>query len=636
VTDEPNLSKFQQRLAEKRRLEEERAAKLATPATEGFEEFVPEEPFERSDQDKALDDAIDKIDIVDAYRRFCGKMNPEVRAGQTEGIKISCPIPGHRDNNPSAWINTEKQTWYCGTCTTGGDAMDLAAFHFNYPVPGYKEGAKFHELRRDMAKAYGYTFVKPPGVKTPIPVAPSLPTPPTPVPGQGEPNQGDTPPEMEKADVEEPDPGASVTPIHEDPALDDDPMVFPVLEWQELVEPDTFLDQYMKCTTVDDVPEEYHFWNGLLALGMICGRDVTLYDKVPVHGNLFICLLGNTGDGKSQSYSHLKRLIKTAMPHDWADPNSKGVRMISTPASAEVLIHNFMKPVPDPTDPKKIAFYAPVRGMIEFNELSQLLGRAQRQGNTIKPTLMQFYDAEGEIGTSSMTGGEKKAMEAFASCFTTTQPLALQNLITQDDADSGFLNRWIFASGKQKQRVAIGGVQVDITPCVPYVDNIKGWVGFGKQIQWTDEAAKAFTAFFHSTLQPAKQRDKSGFLTRIDLTLKKLILLFTINQGENEVQLHAVEKAIKMFTYLVDAYGIPAGQVGNSKQWQCVDRIRQIIAKSTHSTGPSLRDIRIGIGKRFEITLVTKMIQAMVDTGEIEPVTETYRGRTSVRYRRVA
>jgi hypothetical protein len=55
----------------------------------------------------------------------------------------SCPIPGHADANPSAWVNTEKNVWYCGRCSQGGDVYDLAAFHFGMPVPGYKEGGKF-------------------------------------------------------------------------------------------------------------------------------------------------------------------------------------------------------------------------------------------------------------------------------------------------------------------------------------------------------------------------------------------------------------------------------------------------------------------------------------------------------------
>jgi hypothetical protein len=158
-------------------------------------------------------------------------------------------------------------------------------------------------------------------------------------------------------------------------------------------------------------PEEYHFWNGLLAVGLALGRDATLWDRRPIFGNLFVCLLGNTGDGKSRSFESLKDLLVKALPHRWDDPNSKGIRVVQSPASAEVLIHNFSKPVLDPTNPKVVSYYAPVRGLIDFNELSGLVGRTNRQGNVLKPTLMEFYDASGVISTSSMTTGTKEAWQ---------------------------------------------------------------------------------------------------------------------------------------------------------------------------------------------------------------------------------
>src|SRR5690242_12548861 len=164
---EPDLTVFQQKLATRRAAEEEarRKEQEANQASQlNFDpELIPPNEFQRSEEDRAMDRIIENIDIVDAYRRWCGKMNPVVRSGQTEGIKISCPIPGHVDNNPSAWINTDSQLWYCGGCDEGGDVHDLAAFHFGFPVPGYKEGAAFHDLRRKMAEDFGFTFTRYPG-----------------------------------------------------------------------------------------------------------------------------------------------------------------------------------------------------------------------------------------------------------------------------------------------------------------------------------------------------------------------------------------------------------------------------------------------------------------------------------------
>jgi hypothetical protein len=154
---EVDLSEFQRKLAERRAKEQ---AALAEVTGNSFAADLVPEKDQRSEEDLELDRVIDKIDILQAYDAWCGKMKPVVHTGQTESIMISCPTPGHTDRDPSAWINLDKQTWFCGGCQLGGDAMDIAAYHFNYPVPGYKDGARFHDLRRDMAKSFGYTFHK--------------------------------------------------------------------------------------------------------------------------------------------------------------------------------------------------------------------------------------------------------------------------------------------------------------------------------------------------------------------------------------------------------------------------------------------------------------------------------------------
>jgi hypothetical protein len=626
VSDAPpvDLTKFRAAIEERRRREaEEAAAKSATyPSEPGHDaDLIPEAPYERSEQDRELDRVIDGISIVDAYTRWCGKSEVKVRGGQTEGIKVSCPVPGHADRNPSAWLNTEKGTWFCAACDRGGDSYDIAAFHFG--VSDYKTGANFHELRRRMAGSLGYTFITPPGVSHPIPVAPvSEPDPPSEPESTGEPD------------------GTAASVVSIAPPEDDDwEIEFPTLDWRALVEPHTFLDEYMQCTWMDDIPEEYHFWNGLLAVGLALGRDATLWDRRPIFGNLFVCLLGNTGDGKSRSFESLKDLLVKALPHRWDDPNSKGIRVVQSPASAEVLIHNFSKPVLDPTNPKVVSYYAPVRGLIDFNELSGLVGRTNRQGNVLKPTLMEFYDASGVISTSSMTTGTKEAWQPYASAFTTTQPRALKDLMKKSDVDSGFLNRWIFASGKPKQRLSLGGFKLDITPAVKPLQDIHGWVGFKKDITWDEDASKLLDEFFQRRVFPAQKIDDSGFLTRLDLTLKKLILLFTANQKLESVPKEMVEKAIAMFPYLIAAYELPAEHIGNSLAHEVQQELlRHIRRYTTSGKGITFRELGSCIKrKKFPPDLVHKMLKILADMGEIEAVTTNAGkvGRPTVRYKYV-
>jgi len=632
VTDQPDLTKFRKKLAERRAAQEAEQAKQAAAQESHDEDLVPADEYERSESDIEMDRIVDSIDIIDAYNRWCGKMRPVVKGGQTEGIKISCPVPGHADKNPSAWINTDKQTWYCGGCTIGGDAHDLAAYHFGYPVPGYKNGAQFHELRQKMAESFGYTVTKLPGGAVEI-------TPPT--------DEAEEP-------LEEPIPIGINQPVDEDlidtivelvePTYDElDDIMIPSLDWRAVVPPDTFLDEYMKACVKDDVPEEYHFFHGLLAVGFAMGRDVRLFDFIPVHANLFVCTLGRSGAGKSKARYHLDQLLSTALPHDWSDPFSKGVRKISAPGSAEVLIHNFQKPITDPSDPKKIIGYAPVRGLIDFAEFSALIGRTSRMGSVLAPTLMQFYDMENLVGTSSLTHGVKEAREPFASALTTTQPKSLRNLVSSKDDVSGFLNRWLFIPGTEKKRTALGGIQVDLDAAIEPLQNILGWAGSfrgDELVQWNPDAVELFTEFFHDQIQMDKKRSQTDLLTRIDLTMKKMILLFCGNQHLKVVTKEAVEKAIFCYDYLVASYAIPESQLGNTMGHEIAEAVlhkaRQTLERS--GNGVTLSYLAKSLKHRkYPYDLLLKTVDSLVKLGllKLEQSKPGRVGRPTTRYKYV-
>lgn len=629
------ITAFQKKLAERRAREAQEAANKA--AESSFDaDLVPEQEYTLSDTDKALDAVIDNIDIIDAYRRWCSKMEPDTRKKQSEGIKISCPNPAHPDKDPSAWLNTDKQVWYCGGCQIGGDAHDIAAYHFGFPVPAYKSDGRFHELRLKMAADFGFHMESfPGGVK--ILVGPeSTPTP--------EPKASSQTTVAIPEPVAEPDPELSTDNVIELYDMGDQDVSFPRLAWREFVPKDTFLDTYMRTTTIDDVVEEYHFWNAMLALGFACGRQARLDDSVPVYGNLFVCSLGASGSGKSKARYHLDSLLDKAMPHNWNDANSRGVRIIKAPGSAEMLVQHFSKPVTDPANPKQIIFYASVSGMIDFNELSALIGRANRQGNTLKPTLMQFYDMEGTVSTSSLSTGIKEARLPFASALTTTQPLALKALLGRSDDDSGFLNRWIFVGGPEKKRIAIGGVRVDMTPAVMPLQKILGWSASFKDeefLLWSDAANKSFTSFFDTVIHPDQRKSQSALLVRMDLLMKKIILLFSANKLEKVVSADSVLEAIRCYEYLKTCYGIPAAQLGTTLQSEISEAILYQARKQWEldKKGVSLNQLAKSLKRRnYPHDILLKIVDSLVKLGflEVEQTPAGSRGRPTVRYRYVA
>jgi energy-coupling factor transporter ATP-binding protein EcfA2 len=420
-------------------------------------------------------------------------------------------------------------------------------------------------------------------------------------------------------------------------------IVFPELNWREIVpNDDTFLDRYMEACCKDEAPEEYHFFNALVALGFAAGREVSLRAKLPVYSNFFVCHLGKSGAGKSTASRHLKRLLRECLPYDFNDPNTKGVTQSLLPLQRN-LIKSFSRPVSDPSDPsgKRVAYYASVKGLIDYNELSSLIGRANRMGNIIKPVMMDFYDMA-EIKTSSNTGGKLIAQNPFASCMTTTQPGALRTLLRDNDDASGFLNRWLFVGGMPKKRTIMGMGPVDIGPPAEKLDQIKGWTASftgSKQIVWTEESLEAMQTFFNSHIYPLQEKNESNIFVRFDLLMLKLVLLLSINKMEETVSVDTIERVKMMYPYFVVLYGIPADQIGNTLEHEMTEAIIYQMRRLGGSNGATLNAIALALKRRkYPKEAILRNIKALIELGFVEERTTAAgtKGRPSKRYCYVA
>jgi hypothetical protein len=633
---DPDLQKLQAAIAKRRAAKAAREAKIRQ-----HDDLVPETQYEQSHEDDDIDRILAKVDIVSAYNQWCGKMRPTSRPGQVESIMVSCPIPGHKDENPSAWLNSEKGTWFCARCDTGGDSFTLAAIRHGMNLDDYNKGANFHELRKLMARDLGYVITKPPGATSEIVYKP-------------EPVVQPTPPELSVVPSPEPEPTApapaivtaeldtpevpDITPVLPD---DDDFILTPGIDWRKLVPKDTFLYEYLRACSGDTAPEEFHFWNGMMALGLSVGRDAFMVDQPPVLGNLFVCLIGQSGTGKSKSLFPLKALLEAALPYDPASSTSRGTNFISAPGSGESLVHAFSKPVrDDPGAPKRITDWAPVRGMVEFPELSALTSRANRQGSVLKPHMMELYDGSPVVSTRSMTHGETRAYNPFACTVTTTQPDALKGLLRASDADSGFLNRWIFAPGIEKPQVTINRYTYDLSEAIKTLKTINVWTAMGKKpIEMSAKAEERLHQHNVDIIWPMKRDDKSDMLNRFDLLNKKLALLFTINNLETEVTVETIERVISMHNYLVDAYAIPAAKVGLGGEFNEIYHSFVKVAKERTvrtGQGPTRTDLmRYSNARRkgWNIDMIGRVIDLMAKNGEIEVISkDSGRGRPSIRY----
>lgn len=671
MSDGPNLSRFQQLLAEKRARDAEEAARKAAENPTFDADLVPEEQYQRSEGEKRLDDFVNGIGIIEAYDKWCGKKHDSPRPGQIESIKCQCPNPDHPDEHYSAWFNTRKGVINCRPeGDRGFDAHDLAAFAFGFPVPDYKTNGDFPKLRKMMAESFGMHVERTLGGETLVypeettetqndpsrdksaasgqnghsgHLASSEETGETDISGQTT-TKSD---ESAKTDISGTGSGSTpktsdsnVEQLYEDEESYD--IQLPTLDWRSILPgTDTFLDRYMAATVGDEVPEEYHFFNGLLAIGFVSGREVTLASKLPVYGNLFLCHLGKTGAGKSTAARHLKRLMRKALPYDPNDINNQGVVYL-TPSSAEMLIKSFSKPVPDPADPKKVVYYATVKGLIDYNEMSSLIGRTSRTGNILKPIMMDFYDMNTEIKTQSLSSGTLIAENPFASCTTTAQPLALRELLRDNDDASGFLNRWVFVAGTPKKITIMGTGAVDLDPAAASLDDLKGWCGSftgGAQVTWSQESLKAMQDFFDQYVYPLKNKQDTNIYVRMDLLCMKLALLFSVNKKEKMVTTETVSTVKSMFKYLIACYGITADQMGNTLEHEITEAIVYQMRRIGKGDGCTINAIALALKRRkYSKDLILRNVKALIELGFVEERTSAAgtRGRPTKRYVYVA
>lgn len=618
------LSPFERKLLARTKQENKAAVSAEQEPKIDWDEFVPDTGTVLSAEDQALDDAIRRMSIVDAYNRWCKKSRPDTRSGrQREGIKVSCPNPKHPDKNPSAWLNTNKNLYYCSGCAQGGDVWDIAAWHFGYGVPDYKRDRdQFRELREKIGNELGFqvvrglsvTYLVTPGdeEQSVLPIA-------TPAPVG----------KLPSAVVEEQAEEAAAEKISQ----------APVIDWRSILNDDSFLQSWLEATTIDDCPEEYHFWTGLMAIGFAVGRNRVLADFRPVVPNLFVCFVGPSGSGKSTAKAHLVKIVQDVMPYDYDNPFSSGTKHISSPGSAEYVVKMFSAPIPDPALPKRILGHAPVRAQLDFEELSSLMGISGRAGSVMKPVLLEIYDGATTLGSGSLTHGDRVSRDPFGQVTSTTQDGSLRALLSKGDEVSGFMNRWVFAAGKLKRQRSLGGAMVDLREAGEKLKAIHRWADTTKQLSMTPEAFERWDGFFHEVLTPTKtisEKDGSALLNRLDLLFKKLIVLFACNAMENEVSLTSVNRAISLYGYILQTYGIVNREMAITDESDINEKIIDAIRKfmSANGKGPTIRELYPTVKKLGTQKLIIEVVKNMEQLGLIDPVPSPagQRGRPTVRY----
>lgn len=599
-------------------LERRRAAQKPQGMQLGTFSSSSSAPADVAEADAALDAAIKGIGIVDAYRRWIPKQAPANPGGQTESIMVSCPRPEHPDRNPSAWLNTDKGVYYCAACGTGGDVFDLAAI--GHGMENYKHSPQtFHRLREAIGTDLGWSFYKDERGFT-LPLAPG-----SPPPGSSEPERGAS----ASTDAAGDTPGGEVIDIHRGDDLDGDDedhdtsrlVTTKHLDYDAIVEPGTFLDSYMKATTIDTAPNEYHLFNGLVALSLVAGRHVSVPADGGYHPSLYVCIVGQSGEGKSLARRHLTRTLKEGLPFDYTGPDRHGVLPMDRPGSGEVLVK--MLKGDYSSGPGMPPYHlGDVKGYLDFDELSELIGKASRTGSVLKDKLLELYDTPESISNHSLTSGRHEALRPFVSLTTSTQPETMRKLMTKSDVHSGFLNRFVFVTGTPKTKVAFGTPTVDVIPPSLRLAAINEWIKNHPagvvRLGWTPEAIELWTDFFHENLATSR----GDIMQRLAFVLKKTFMLMAVNGKRENVEAADVRRGLELYEFLVSSFTeVEDRSLSNVDYSDMEAEILQWI-RQQYRTDPSKAITASAVHRRFHsrkwtLKSINEVMKALQDSGEL-------------------
>lgn len=581
-----------------------------------WEEFIPDVPVEQALLSGGLEMILDQ-GIIHAYQKWCGK-SEVTETARTESIMVSCPFPSHPDKIPSAWLNSEKNVWYCGACDVGGDIMDLGAIHFDLSIPGYKEGKSFPRLIEMMLVSMGVDID---AMRTEMGKQRLL--------------------AIERVDGSVDHPKGPVVTV----ADPDKGAVFPTtpLDWESMLVDKTFLKSWMDAARGVSVPNEYLFFLGLQMVSLGVGRRVHLTTTSPVYSNVMIALMGGTAIGKSRAIRIAEKVVREALPHDDTDVSSLGVKHVGRPASGESLVDAFSwLPL---SAPKELS----VNGWIQIDEMAELMKAAGRRGSTIREFLLQMYDGKPEIESSPRSTGRVVARDPHLNMVLGAQPEAMQHILSDNDTVSGFANRFMYVHGTRKPRQPwTEVVQPDLTGLDVQLNTLKNWsvtkslkpeggdmmldpmaeVLMDETLVWIDKTV----------------REAGEVFSRLELHLYKFIILLCANEQTDIVGVDHIKKARLLVEFLLPTTTKVADAVSEQGDVdRHMDRIEEILKwyKPDKDKDPSGADMRAQFSKRMKGQRSTfeKALKIMISAGEVEeaPITpeNLAKGNRTIRYRLV-
>lgn len=613
---------------------EEKAAEEAAKRKqeEDWADLIPEVDISMdrplTDYENAVNDACWTVTFKEVYSRIPGHyFKPGGETAKGEGIKISCPQPHHPDKRPSCWLNTERLSSKgepggqakCGACEEGWDKYGVARILY-----GLEPQSHFGELKERIAADFrgihraAFDRIGPP----------------------------DAVPERAVADP-------STDSATDGPDDDDAPRdyVGPTYDWREIMAISpvhssgvaTFFSTFCEEAAKDTTPVELNLFYAMLGAGLVAGNNISFDDVKPVTCVFGICSVAHSGAGKSRASNHILDRIRN--PTGGAMGHGLGVDIHSTVFSGQAMVASLERYESDPSRPKDPGRLVPVHAVFEYPELSEVASGGGIQGSILKSKMHEVLDHKSEIQYRSQNAGVVRAVNPFASIMTTTQTKRIKDLLKKDDTSSGFMNRFLFLMGSPRKQLARGKIALDFTLADEKLAEIDEYAQTPRVLDWTDEADAYWEKVHDEVIVPLKEADTQDILTRLDLNIKRMILVFAVNERAGFIDRHHVEMAEALIPYLVKCYEAVIGALLSTANREMSDWLmtkihdleKKALAKKVDpaSAGPTQPELKRYYKHKhdWDDWKVTRAIKELIEAGlVVAKEAQGKRGQTTTRY----
>jgi hypothetical protein len=365
----------------------------------------------------------------------------------------------------------------------------------------------------------------------------------------------------------------------------------------------------------------------LTAFGNAVGRGPHFEVEATKHrANLFVVIVGATAAArKGSSWAQARRLIEAADP-DWA------TRIITGLSSGEGITHEVRdaekprKEVSEEEQKKLDPGAADKRLLAVEEELSSVLSRMSREGNTLSEVLRQAWD--GKVLDALTKNNRTRATGAHVSVIGHVTEEELTRKLSETERANGFANRFLWVYSDRVRSLPFGGdlASVDWSP---YTARLRAAIEGARAagcIGLSEEARRIFEERYPELSTPPP--GLFGAVTaRGPAQVRRLGLIYALLEGRPEVTGDHLRAALTVWEY---SFASARHIFGDSQGEPTADTIhRHLLRSRAGLTATEINDAFSGHKAAEEIRAA---LSSLKESGRVLSVEEKTRGRPAVRW----